>query len=66
MEEVLQYAIDSDIINVVNQVLTVVPLQTWEFVVKSIKESWDTSKSLNDQNGLIKRVLYRVWFGRSV
>jgi len=57
-EEVLKYAIDSDVINVVNQVLTVVPLQTWEFVVKSIKENWDTSKTLNDQSGLIKRVLY--------
>lgn len=57
-KEVLKYAIDPDIVNIIDRVLNIVPLQTWEFIVKSIKENWDVSKRFTQQKGLIKRVLY--------
>ena len=57
-KETIAYGSDPDIVMIAKEFIEILPMQTWEFVVKSFKDSWNPSVNMNSQKGLIKRTFY--------
>jgi len=57
MAESIIYAEDPLIMGVIDQLVNIIPLQTWEFIAKIIGEKFDEGKRFEEQPGRIKRIL---------
>lgn len=57
MAESIVYADDLPTMAVIDQLIKIIPIQTWEYIAKVIAEKFDDGKGFENQDGRIKRIL---------